>query len=86
MGHDVPGRDVIPLLSGDVRPEMVAALRAHQDEVQDRLHHQQRAVDAGGQREHPDSLYRREIIEHVRSFDRVRPRSASASPIRASIR
>lgn len=26
-GHDVPGRDVIACLSGDVRPEMVAALK-----------------------------------------------------------
>jgi putative hydrolase of the HAD superfamily len=25
-GHDIPGRDVLALLSGDVRPEMVAAL------------------------------------------------------------
>jgi putative hydrolase of the HAD superfamily len=25
-GHDIPGRDVLSLLSGDVRPEMVAAL------------------------------------------------------------
>lgn len=28
MGHDVPGGDVLPLLAGDVRPGMVAALRA----------------------------------------------------------
>lgn len=27
-GHDVPGRDVLALLSGDVRPRMVAALDA----------------------------------------------------------
>jgi putative hydrolase of the HAD superfamily len=26
LGHDVPGRDVLALLSGDVRPRMVAAL------------------------------------------------------------
>ncbi|MFT4254343.1 MAG: HAD-IA family hydrolase [Caulobacter sp.] len=28
LGHAVPGRDVLPLLSGDVRPGMVAALKA----------------------------------------------------------
>lgn len=27
LGHEVPGRDVIDLLAGDVRPEMVEALR-----------------------------------------------------------
>ncbi len=27
LGHEVPGRDVLPLLSGDVRPGMVAALK-----------------------------------------------------------
>ena len=27
LGHDVRGRDIIALLSGDVRPEMLAALR-----------------------------------------------------------
>lgn len=28
LGHPVPGRDVLPLLSGNVRPRMVAALKA----------------------------------------------------------
>jgi putative hydrolase of the HAD superfamily len=28
LGHDVPGRAVLPLLAGQVRPAMVAALRA----------------------------------------------------------
>lgn len=27
LGHEVPGRDVLPLLSGQIRPEMVEALR-----------------------------------------------------------
>lgn len=27
LGYDVPGRDVIPLLAGDFRPEMIEALR-----------------------------------------------------------
>ncbi|HXA38124.1 MAG TPA: HAD-IA family hydrolase [Phenylobacterium sp.] len=28
LGHPVPGRDVLPLLSGELRPRMVAALKA----------------------------------------------------------
>ena len=28
LGHPVPGREVLPLLAGEVRPRMVAALRA----------------------------------------------------------
>ena len=31
LGHDVRGADVLPLLSGDVRPAMVAALKACKD-------------------------------------------------------
>jgi putative hydrolase of the HAD superfamily len=27
LGHPVPGRDVLPLLSGDVRPQVVSAIR-----------------------------------------------------------
>src|ERR1700748_350372 len=27
MGHDIPGKDIIALLSGDFRPEMIEALR-----------------------------------------------------------
>ena len=27
LGHVIPGRDVLPLLSGDLRPRMIAALR-----------------------------------------------------------
>lgn len=28
QGHPIPGRDVLPLLSGDLRPRMIAALKA----------------------------------------------------------
>jgi putative hydrolase of the HAD superfamily len=31
LGHHVPGRDIIPLLAGDVRPEMVEALTRIKD-------------------------------------------------------
>ena len=41
LGAEVRGRDVLPLLSGDLRPEMVEALRMRQGQLQDRLHHQQ---------------------------------------------
>ncbi len=27
LGHEIPGRDIIPLLAGDFRPEMIEALR-----------------------------------------------------------
>ena len=27
LGHDVPGKDIIPLLAGDFRPEMIEALK-----------------------------------------------------------
>jgi putative hydrolase of the HAD superfamily len=27
LGHDIPGKDIIPLLAGDFRPEMIAALK-----------------------------------------------------------
>ncbi|HEY4125050.1 MAG TPA: HAD-IA family hydrolase [Rhizomicrobium sp.] len=27
LGHNIPGRDIIPLLAGDFRPEMIEALR-----------------------------------------------------------
>jgi len=31
LGHPVPGRDILPLLSGQLRPRMVAALKACKD-------------------------------------------------------
>ena len=40
LGAEVRGRDVLPLLSGDLRPEMVEALRIVRGQREDRLHHQ----------------------------------------------
>ena len=40
LGAEVRGRDVLPLLSGDLRPEMVEALRIVAGQRKDRLHHQ----------------------------------------------
>ena len=36
LGHPVPGADVLPLLSGSVRPAMVAALKACKTRFKDR--------------------------------------------------
>jgi len=41
LGAEVRGKDVLPLLSGDLRPEMVEALRRVGTSPQDRVHHQQ---------------------------------------------
>jgi putative hydrolase of the HAD superfamily len=41
LGAEVRGRDVLPLLSGDLRPEMVENSQAHKSEIQDRLYYQQ---------------------------------------------
>ena len=39
LGVEVRGRDVLPLLSGDLRPEMVEALRRVKEGVQGGLYH-----------------------------------------------
>ena len=83
LGAEVRGKDVLPLLSGDLRPEMVEALQAHQGHIQDRLHHQQFAGQRDRQRQRPYALCRRGDGA-VRPRHRVRPRSACASPTRAS--
>src|SRR3569832_2717028 len=63
FGFELPGRDVIPLLSGDVRPEMVEALRRIKARfktgcITNNVPSMQ-AVGAG----RPGNLYRREIVE-----------------------
>jgi putative hydrolase of the HAD superfamily len=63
LGHHLPGRDVLPLLAGDVRPEMVEALRR----IKARFRTgcitnnvpSMEAVGAG----RSDTMYRREIID-----------------------
>ena len=71
LGHDVPGRDIIPLLAGDFRPEMIEALRRiRAARIQDRLHHQQCAVDAGGRRRHAGQSLQDRDHGAVRSSDR----------------
>ncbi len=80
LGAEVRGKDVLPLLSGDLRPEMVEALKRIKAKFQDRLHHQQfaRQCDRLGQR--PHALCRRGDGA-VRPRDRIRQdRPAQARP------
>jgi putative hydrolase of the HAD superfamily len=63
FGFDLPGRDVIPLLAGDIRPEMVEALRRIKARfktgcITNNVPSMQVAVS-----DHPDNLYRREVVE-----------------------
>ena len=63
FGYDLPGRDVIPLLSGDVRPEMVEALRRIKTRFQTGcITNNVPSMQAIGA-DRPDNLYRREIVE-----------------------
>ena len=84
LGAEVRGREVLPLLSGDLRPEMVEALTRVKARVQDRLHHQQSARQCDRQPQRPLAL-RRGSDGAVRPHHRDPPRSACASPIPASI-
>src|SRR5437868_3954920 len=63
FGYDLPGRDVIPLLSGDVRPEMVEALRRIKTMFRTGcITNNVPSMQAVGA-DRPDGLYRREIVE-----------------------
>jgi putative hydrolase of the HAD superfamily len=63
FGFDLPGRDVIPLLSGDVRPEMVEALRRVRTKFKTGcITNNVPSMQAVGA-DRPDTMYRREIIE-----------------------
>jgi putative hydrolase of the HAD superfamily len=63
FGFDLPGRDVIPLLSGDVRPEMVEALRRIKTRFKTGcITNNVPSMQAIGA-DKPDNLYRREIVE-----------------------
>jgi putative hydrolase of the HAD superfamily len=63
FGFDLPGRDVIPLLSGDVRPEMVEALRRIRTKFKTGcITNNVPSMQAIGA-DRPDNLYRREIVD-----------------------
>jgi putative hydrolase of the HAD superfamily len=62
MGFDVPGRDVIPLLAGDIRPEMVEALRRVKTKFKTGcITNNVPSMTTDNPK--PGSLYRREIID-----------------------
>ena len=84
LGAEVRGREVLPLLSGDLRPEMVEALKRIKAQIQDRLHHQQSARQRDRQRQRPLAL-RRRGDGAVRSRHRVRQDRIAQARSRASI-
>ena len=63
LGYDLPGRDVLPLLAGDVRPDMVEALRRIRTKFRTGcITNNVPSMEAvGGGRS--DTMYRAEIIE-----------------------
>ncbi len=68
LGHTIPGRDVLPLLAGDFRPEMIEALRRIKTRfktgcITNNMPHNAAGGTAAGR-----SLYAREIME---LFDHV---------------
>ena len=85
LGHDVRGKDVLPLLSGDLRPEMVEALKRVKAQFKIGCITNNLPANAHRQPQRPFALGRRSDGA-VRSRHRNRPRSACESPIRASTR
>ncbi len=69
--HPVPGAEVLPLLSGEVRPRMVAALQAGQGALQDRLHHQQHGPGPRGRACRRPPRARSRAADIMRQFDVV---------------
>ena len=68
LGHTIPGKDVLPLLAGDFRPEMIEALRRIKTRfktgcITNNMPHNAAGGTAAGR-----SLYAREIME---LFDHV---------------
>jgi putative hydrolase of the HAD superfamily len=63
LGHHLPGRDVLPLLAGDLRPEMVEALRRIKARFKTGcITNNVPSMEAVGA-DRPDTLYRREVVE-----------------------
>jgi putative hydrolase of the HAD superfamily len=63
FGFDLPGRDVIPLLAGDIRPEMVEALARIRTKFKTGcITNNVPSMQAIGA-DRPDTMYRREIVE-----------------------
>lgn len=73
LGHDVPGRDIIPLLAGDFRPEMIAALKRIKQDYRTGCITNNVPANATGSQE-GRALYAREIMElfdHVIESSRI---------------
>jgi putative hydrolase of the HAD superfamily len=64
LGHDIPGRDVLPLLAGDFRPDVIAALKGVKSAglksgcITNNMPHNAASGTAAGR-----TLYAREIME-----------------------
>ncbi|MBV9990947.1 MAG: HAD-IA family hydrolase [Alphaproteobacteria bacterium] len=67
-GHHVPGRDVLPLLAGDFRPEMIEALRRIKTRFKTGCITNNMPHNAAGGTEAGRTMYAREIME---LFDHV---------------
>jgi putative hydrolase of the HAD superfamily len=63
LGHHIPGRDVLPLLSGDFRPEMIEALRRIRTKFKTGCITNNMPSNAVGGTEAGRTLYAREIME-----------------------
>jgi len=63
LGHDVPGRDVLPLLAGDFRPDMIEALRRIKTRFKTGCITNNMPHNAASGTEAGRTLYAREIME-----------------------
>lgn len=63
LGHHIPGRDVLPLLAGDFRPEMIEALRRIKTRFKTGCITNNMPTNAAGGTDAGRSLYAREIVE-----------------------
>ena len=63
LGYEIPGRDVVALLAGDFRPEMVEALRRIKTRFKTGCITNNMPSDAAGSTATARSIYSREIME-----------------------
>ena len=63
LGYDLPGRDVLPLLAGDFRPEMIEALRRIKTKFKTGCITNNMPHNAAGGTEAGRTLYAREIMD-----------------------
>jgi putative hydrolase of the HAD superfamily len=63
LGHEIPGRDVVALLAGDFRPEMIEALRRIKTRFKTGCITNNMPSDGAGAPATSRSIYSREIME-----------------------